>query len=158
MLRSYTTTKQNVSVSTVHNFVIAGHYWCPNSDGRFIHCYRGACGPCVIAASAHSSDDQYDINEPLLLPPTIAIRSMTSDDCCYCGEIPHVWLLIAHIAAMGRMTSADHCYCGAHSIRAEATSAHSSNGSSDISRPLVLPSTITTGRMISVGYCYSHPQ
>jgi hypothetical protein len=51
---------------------------------------------------------------------------------------------------MGRMTSADHCYCGARGTREGATSAHSSDGPSNISGPLLLPPTMVMGRLTSV--------
>jgi hypothetical protein len=51
----------------------------------FSHRYYGSRGTHEVAASAHSSDGQSDINRPLLLPPTIVTCSMTSEDRCYCG-------------------------------------------------------------------------
>jgi hypothetical protein len=65
----------------------------------------------VVAASSHNSDGQSDISEPLLLPPTIAKDSKTSED---------------------------HCYCGARGTHMVANSAHSSDEPYDISGPLLL--------------------
>jgi hypothetical protein len=84
---------------------------------------------------------------------------------------------------MMSMTSDDRCYYGARGTCAGATSAHSSDGPSDISEPLLLPPTITTdymtsgdrryggacawllqaptaatGRLILAGRCCYHPQ
>jgi hypothetical protein len=77
----------------------------------FAHRYYGSRGTHMVAVSAHSSDRQSDINRSLLLPPTIATGSMTSED---------------------------HCYCGVRGTRAVADSAHSSDGPYGISGPLLL--------------------
>jgi hypothetical protein len=89
----------------------------------FAHRYCGACGTHVIATSTHSSDRQFE------------------------GYVPYARLPIETIAATGHMTSADRCYCGACDTRAVPTSPNSSNGSSDISGPLLLPSTIAMGTL-----------
>jgi hypothetical protein len=73
----------------------------------------------VVVASAHSNDGQSDISGPLLLPPTIP---------------------------MGSMTSEDRCYCGAPDMCVDFTSAQSSDGPSDINGPLVVPPLIATVR------------
>jgi hypothetical protein len=66
----------------------------------------------------------------------------------------HMRLLIASTALMGHMTSADRCYCGASDTCVGATSAHSSDGPSDISRPLLLPPTMATDCLTSADRCY----
>jgi hypothetical protein len=69
----------------------------------------------------------------------------------------HVRLLLLPITMMGTLILADHCYCGARGTRAGATNAHSSDGSSDISGPLIQPPTVATGDMTSADhyYCWS---
>jgi hypothetical protein len=52
------------------------------------------------------------------------------------------------------MTSKDRCYNGAPDTSAVADSAHSSDGSYDISRPLLLPPTIGMDSMTSDDHCY----
>jgi hypothetical protein len=74
----------------------------------------GECGTRAVAASVNSNDGQSDISGPLLLPPIIAMGSMTSDD---------------------------HWYCVACSSCVVVDSTHSSDVMYDISRPLVLWST-----------------
>jgi hypothetical protein len=63
-------------------------------------------------------------------------------------------LLLAPTVVTGRMTSDDHCYCRAHGTRAVATSAHSSDGLSDISGLLLLPPTAAMDNMILGDRCY----
>jgi hypothetical protein len=70
------------------------------------HCYCGTRATHAVADSAHSSDNQSDISEPLLPPPTITTGSMTSEDLCYSG---------------------------ARRTRAVASSVHSNDGPYDIS-------------------------
>jgi hypothetical protein len=65
------------------------------------------------------------------------------------GPIAHAWLLLVSTTAMGRMPSDDRCYCGAHGTRVVATSTHSSDGLSDISKLLLLPPTVATCDMTS---------
>jgi hypothetical protein len=55
---------------------------------------------------------------------------------------------------MDGMTSDDCYYCGAHGTHAVATSAHSSDELSDISRPLLLAPTVGTGDMTLGDRCY----
>jgi hypothetical protein len=45
------------------------------------------------------------------------------------------------------------CYYGAHGMHAGATSAHISDGPSDISGPLLLPPTVATDDMTSDDCC-----
>jgi hypothetical protein len=52
----------------------------------------------VGATSAHSSNGPSDINRSLLLPPTIATCSMTSDDHCSC------WAHGTHVVGTGAVT------------------------------------------------------
>jgi hypothetical protein len=77
----------------------------------FAHRYCGTRGTRAVATSAHSNDGQSDISGPLLLPPTIATGSMTSED---------------------------RCYYVARGTRVVADNAHSSDGSYDISGLLLL--------------------
>jgi hypothetical protein len=56
--------------------------------------------------------------------------------------------------ATGRLTSATHRYCGARDTRAILTSPNSSDGSSDISGSLLLPSTVGMDYMTSDDRCY----
>jgi hypothetical protein len=85
-------------------------------------------GTCTGATSAHSSDEPFDISGSLLLPPTIATRDMTSDDCYYC------W---------------------ARDMHAGAPSAHNSDRPSDTSRPLLLPPTVATCDMTKIIILYA---
>jgi hypothetical protein len=55
---------------------------------------------------------------------------------------------------MGSMTSEDRCYCEARGTCAIAESAHSIDGQSHISRPLLLPPTLAMGSMTSEDRCY----
>jgi hypothetical protein len=55
---------------------------------------------------------------------------------------------------MDYMALEDRHYCVARGTRTVATSAYSSDGSSDISRLLLLPPTIAMGYMISEDRCY----
>jgi hypothetical protein len=59
---------------------------------------------------------------------------------------------------MASMTSMDHCYCGAHDTRAGASSAHSSDGLSDISGSLLLLPIVAMSDMTSDDYCYCWPR
>jgi hypothetical protein len=52
------------------------------------------------------------------------------------------------------MTSEDRCYFGARGMCVGATSAHSNDGPSDISGPLLLQPKIAAGYMTSVDHCY----
>jgi hypothetical protein len=74
-------------------------------------CYCGTRGTRAVAYSVHSSNGQFDINRPLLLPLTIATGSMISEDHCYCEA------------------------CGTHAV---ADSAHSNDWPYYISGPLLL--------------------
>jgi hypothetical protein len=130
---------------------------------------------CAVAASTHSYDLHSNISTPLLLPPTIATGSMTSEDHCNCGERgTHVVadrahnsnrvygisgpLLLPPTIETGSVTSDDHCYCGARGTRVGTTSTQSRDGLSDIIRPLLLPPTMAAGHLTSASYCYYHPQ
>jgi hypothetical protein len=68
------------------------------------------------------------------------------------GCMTRARVLIAPTVAMGHMISVDRCYCGTRGTRVDATSAHNSDGPSDISGLLLLPPTMATGR------CYYHLQ
>jgi hypothetical protein len=39
---------------------------------------------CAVSTRPNSSDGPSDINGPLLLPSTVVMGYMTSDDHCYC--------------------------------------------------------------------------
>jgi hypothetical protein len=52
------------------------------------------------------------------------------------------------------MTLEDHCYCRARGTHTGATSAHISDGPSDISEPLLLPLTVAMGDITSYKCCY----
>jgi hypothetical protein len=69
-------------------------------------------------------------------------------------HVPRVRLLLAPTTATGCMTSDDRCYYGVRGTRAIATSAHNSDGLSDISRSLLLPPIVATGDMTSENHCY----
>jgi hypothetical protein len=43
----------------------------------------------VVASSPHNNDELSDISGLLLLTPTIAMGSLASEDCCYCGGTWH---------------------------------------------------------------------
>jgi hypothetical protein len=51
---------------------------------------------CAIATRCHSSNRPSDISKLLLLPPTVAIGYMTSDERCYCWAYRKVGVLIEH--------------------------------------------------------------
>jgi hypothetical protein len=92
----------------------------------------------VVAATEHY------YNTPLYQWYVTLCNNRQSAHCC-CPiitmvHVAHARLLIASIAATGRMISADCYYYGAHGTRAGATSAHNSDGLSDIS--LLLPQTM----------------
>jgi hypothetical protein len=111
----------------------------------------------------------FDISGTLLLPPTVATDSMTSDNRCYCrthdthtiststnssngsSDISGL-LLLPSTAAIGYMISDDRCYCWARGTHAVATSPHSSDGRSDNSVPSQMAPTVATGkRSIATG-------
>jgi hypothetical protein len=71
-------------------------------DDRY---YYGACGTRAVAASPHTSDEPSDITGPLLLPPTVVMDYMTSDDLYYYWARGSAWLLLAPTVAMGVLTS-----------------------------------------------------
>jgi hypothetical protein len=52
------------------------------------------------------------------------------------------------------MTLEDRCYYRARGTRTGATSAHISDGPSDISEPLLLPLTVAMGDITSYACCY----
>jgi hypothetical protein len=81
----------------------------------------------VVATSAHSSDGPSDINVLLLLPTTIA---------------------------MGYMTSDDRCYYGARGTHVVSTRHHNNDGPSDISGLLLLPPAVEMGYMTLDDHCY----
>jgi hypothetical protein len=112
-------------------------------------CYCRTCGTRMIAASAHSNDENSDISEPLLL------LDMWHTHGCFkhpqqwravshqwtvatVRHVAYAWLLLALTVATGTnisellllppavatglLTSDDHCYCWAHGMRTVATS------------------------------------
>jgi hypothetical protein len=83
---------------------------------------------CAGTISVRNSDGLSDINGPLLLPPTVAMSFMTSDDRCY------YWSCVT---------------C------AVATSPHISDGCSDISGPSLLTPTVVIGYLTLMGYLIS---
>jgi hypothetical protein len=87
----------------------------------------GARGTCADGTSAHNSDMPSNINESLLLPPTIAMCYMTSDD---------------------------HGYCWIRGMRVVADGPYSSDGCSDINGPSLLAPTVVTSIMTLVACHY----
>jgi hypothetical protein len=81
----------------------------------------------VVATSPHNNDELSDISGPLLLTPTIATGSLTSED----------------VATVG-----------AHGTSVVATSPHNSDGLSDISGSLLLASIVAMSALISDAHCY----
>jgi hypothetical protein len=97
-------------------------------------CYCWICGTRTVATSAHTSNGHSDISDVTVV-----------------GHVAHAQLLLAPTAAMGTLTSVDLCTCWTCGTSTVAASAHSINGHSDISRPLLLLD------MWHTHGCYYHP-
>jgi hypothetical protein len=69
------------------------------------------------------------------------------------GYVALARLLLAPTTVMDTLTLVDRYYCGARGTHVGATSAHTNDGPSDISGPLLLPPTVATGDMTSNDRC-----
>jgi hypothetical protein len=78
------------------------------------YCYYGACVTRMVATSAYSSDKLSYMSGPLLLPPTVATGSMTSDDHFYYGAHGTRAVSISPNIRASHLTLADHCYYHLH--------------------------------------------
>jgi hypothetical protein len=72
------------------------------------HCYCGAHGMHVGDTSTHSSNGPSDINEPLLLPPTIATGNMTQTIVVTIGNMARTGATSAH-RVTSHLTLVDRC-------------------------------------------------
>jgi hypothetical protein len=105
--------QRSVTLCQPNDLSLLYHHYCyvPVATGaRFARCYYEACVTHMVIASAHSSDGPSDINGLLLLSPTIASGSITSEDHCYCGARGTRRGANCVHTSMGRLTSADPCY------------------------------------------------
>jgi hypothetical protein len=63
-------------------------------------------------------------------------------------------VLLEPTTPTGRLTSDNHCYCGAHGLRVISILPNSSDGPSNISESLLLPSTVAMSYMTSDDHYY----
>jgi hypothetical protein len=68
----------------------------------------------------------------LLLVPTLAMSTLTSQTIATVGHVAHTRLLLVPTAVMSTLTLAGCCYCGGRGTRVVAASAHISDGHFDI--------------------------